>query len=99
MSAKCQWRACRPPQWTSIDHLIGELLKKQGNIDAQRLRRFQINEKFKFRRLLDVQVGRFGSLKDFVHVGCAAPIEVGNTRPIPDEPSELHKLARIEHAG
>ncbi|HME29293.1 MAG TPA: hypothetical protein VKE53_05460 [Pseudolabrys sp.] len=60
----------------SIDHFIGELLKKQGNVNAERLCCILVDVKLKFRWLLDGQIGRLRSLENFVHLGCAAPVQV-----------------------
>jgi hypothetical protein len=46
----------------SIDHLVGELLEKQGDVDVERFCRLLIDEKLKFRWLLDGQIGRLCSL-------------------------------------
>jgi hypothetical protein len=46
----------------SIDHLVGELLEKQGDVDVERFCCFLVDEKLKFRWLLDGQIGRLCSL-------------------------------------
>ena|SRR5262245_39564021 len=46
----------------SIDHLVGELLKKHGDVDVERFCRLLVDEKLKFRWLLDGQIGRLCSL-------------------------------------
>jgi hypothetical protein len=58
----------------SINYLISELLEQQGNVDAERLRRFLIDKELKFGRLLDGQICWFRSLENFVHEARAATV-------------------------
>src|SRR5262249_53310069 len=60
---------------------------------ADLLRRFEINHQLELRRLLDRQIGRFGSLEDSVHVIRDAPISVRFVRPVGHEPTGIYKLS------
>src|SRR5262245_34466471 len=57
----------------SFDHLVsaGEQRRRHGK--AERLRRDQIDDKFKFRRMLDWYIAGLRPAKNFIHVICRAP--------------------------
>ena len=47
-----------------LDHLVGAAGQRQGNADAERFGGLEVEEHFKFRRLLDRQVGGFFAFED-----------------------------------
>src|SRR5262245_33768854 len=60
-----------------LDHLVGALLEKEGQIDAKRLRRLEIDDQLELRGLLHRHVHRFVALQYFVHKVGAAPKQGG----------------------
>ena len=55
----------------SLDHLIRPIQHRLRDRQADLLGRLEIDHQLELRRLLDRQIGRLGSLQDFVHVGYA----------------------------
>ena len=53
---------------------------------------FKVDDKFKLRRLLDRQIGRFGAFQDLVDVNSRAAIEVIVVRPVGHEAARIDKL-------
>jgi hypothetical protein len=67
----------------SFDYLVGAEQERLGHREADRLGGLEIDDQLVFRRLFDGQVGRFGTLEDFVDVNSGASsevVEVGATR-------------------
>src|SRR6516164_3137685 len=71
-----------PSRFTSLDHLVGELLELQRHIDAERLRSLQIDDQFEPRGLLDRQVGRLLALKNAAGIATKLTICIGITSPV-----------------
>ena len=67
------------------------------NRQADLLRRLEIDHQLKLRRLLDGQIGRLGSLQDFVHVICDAPVAVREVRPVGHEATGLYSFSAGVH--
>ena len=65
-----------------FDHLVGTGKQRSWNLDAKLLRGLEVDEQFKFGRLLNREVGGLGTSKDFVDVGGPTPDEVCNVRTI-----------------
>src|SRR5262245_24766242 len=82
----------------SLDHLVGELLESQRNLETERLGGLEIDDKLVLGSLFHRQVGRFSALEDFVDVGGSAPSYVAQVRRITDEAARLHILLGPEHA-
>jgi hypothetical protein len=47
-----------------LDQLIGATAQRERHSNAERLRSFQIDDQFDFRRLLDRQIARFLALEN-----------------------------------
>src|SRR5262245_48964432 len=56
------------PPFTSLDHLVGELLEVQGHVEAKRSSRLQIDDELKFGRLQDRQVPGLRAFKNLTGV-------------------------------
>jgi hypothetical protein len=64
------------PQTFLFDHLVGELLKLQWDIEAERLCSLEIYDQLEFGRLLNRQIGGYGPPDDFVGVHRSPPVEI-----------------------
>src|SRR5262245_65113810 len=80
----------------SFDHLVsaGEQRRRHGK--AERLRRDQIDDKFKFRRLLDWYIAGLRPAKNFIHVICRAPEPFRVTWSIGHKTPAADKVAGAE---
>jgi hypothetical protein len=67
------------------------------NRQADLLRRLEIDHQLELRRLLHRQIGRLGSLQDFVHVICDAPVAVREVRPVGHEPTGIYSFSVAVH--
>src|SRR6266511_983940 len=83
---------------SSLDHLIRSRQHVRLNRQADLLRRFQVDDQFELRGLLDRQIGWLRTLEDFVHVCSSSPEQVGDVRSIRHQPPGLHELASKVHS-
>jgi len=58
----------------SFDHLVGQREQRRWHFDAERFRSLEVNHQLIFGRLLDGQVGGFGTPEDFVDVNCRTSV-------------------------
>ena len=65
----------------SFDHLVGELLELQRNLEAERLGGLEVDDQFELGGLLDREVDGLGSLENFIYVLGGASAIVRNARP------------------
>ena len=56
-----------------------------------------IDDEFELGRLLDGEVGGFGTLQNLVHVGSGAPEEVDEARAIGHQTAIVRELAKAKH--
>ena len=87
MSALCQQRTLAP----LLDHLVSGHLQRQGQVQAECLGGFEIDDEFEFRRLLHRQVRWLLTPENAVHVR-GRPFEwVYAINPISDQTAILGK--------
>jgi hypothetical protein len=77
---------------SSSDDTIGSSEHIGWNNQSDLLGGFEIDDKLELRRLLDWQVGRFGSFEDLVNVMGGLAKHIFEVRPIRHETSLLDKL-------
>src|SRR5215471_20646242 len=75
------------------DHLIRPIKHRLRNRQTDLLSRLQINHQLKLLRLLDRQVGRLSTFKDFVYVNGCATVDVREVRPVAHESAGIHSLS------
>src|SRR5262245_26479377 len=90
------WWRCRSTRSNpSLDHLVRDLLEVQRDIETERLRGLEVDEKLELGRLLHRQFAGLGALQNLVgiHRGSAAHLDliggVGNQRAV------FKSLARV----
>src|SRR5215510_7129969 len=77
---------------TLLNHLVRPQQQGLRNRQPQRLGRFEINDQFELRRLLDRQIARFRALYDTVHVCRRATEEIVVARRVRQESASLRML-------
>src|SRR4030095_3052736 len=65
-----------------LDHFVCPCQHVGWDRQAYLLGSFQIDDELELLRLLHGEIGGLGSFQNLVHVGCAAPIEVGEVGSI-----------------
>src|SRR5262249_22931512 len=66
--------AARGPSTPSFDHLVGAGEQRRRHVEAERLGRLEVDDKFEARGLLDRQISRFRAFENLVHEGsCPTP--------------------------
>ena len=82
----------------SFDDLVDAQQERFRDREAERLRGLEVDDQLELARLLHRQVGGLRALQDPVHVGGAAPKQVGQARAVGHEAAGNHVLPRLEHA-
>src|SRR6478672_6676549 len=80
-----------------LDHLVGALLQEPGHLEAECLRRLEIDHELDLGRLLDRDVGGPSALKDAVDVAGKLAEGVADVRPVGQETAGKDVLAALEH--
>jgi hypothetical protein len=63
-----------------LDHLVGAREQHGRNVETQRFRRLQVDDKLEFGRLFNRQISRLAPSQNPIDVSRAAPKQVGNAR-------------------
>ena len=87
---------CSAANYCLLDHLIGNAEQRGRHRKAERLRRDQIDDKLKLRRLLDWYIAGLGPAQYLVDVICRAPKTFGVTWSIGHEAPASDKIASAE---
>src|SRR6516164_1593035 len=85
MSAKCQERTSA----LSLDHLVGAHEERFRNRQAQRFRRFEIDNKLDPGRLFNGKIGRLCALENLVDVVAGTAEQGREVRPVGQETSAV----------
>ena len=80
-----------------FDHLVGDGNQRRRDLEAERLRRFEVNDQLECCWLLNRQVGGIGTLDDLVDVNGGASTKIGNVYAVCDEAAYIYKLAESIH--
>src|SRR5712692_10150739 len=87
------YRVC-PDSTGSSDHPIGAHEKRLRDREAEGFGGLEIDDQFKFGRLLDRQLARLGALEYLVHEVRGAPVKVGDVLAVADQAAGLHILPK-----
>jgi hypothetical protein len=79
-----------------LDHVVRDGKELRRHVDAERLRRSQVDHKLKPGRLDDREVGGFGTLEDAAGIDAKLAIDVWEARLLPDSGSRLRQ-ALLQH--
>src|SRR5204863_9433173 len=82
----------------SLDHLVGAGEHRGGEVQAERLGGFQIDDQLVLGGLLNRQVGGLGALKNLVDVGGGTTIEIVGIGAVTHEATRQNVLLKWEHA-
>src|SRR5205823_11272200 len=82
----------------SLDHLVGAGEHRGGEVQAERLGGFQIDDQLVLGGLLNRQVGGLGALKNLVDVGGGTTIEIVGIGAVTHEATRKNVLLKWEHA-
>src|SRR3954449_11767875 len=81
-----------------LDNLSRLHQNRVGNLDAERLGGFEIDDSFKFERLFDGQVAGFRPLEYLVRIDSDAAIQVSSVRRVRNQASRVNEIySRIYH--
>src|SRR6516165_5968756 len=84
----------KPPcPFTSLDHLVGQLLDVQRDVEAERPGRLQVDDELEFRRLQHRQIGWLGALEDLTGVGADLTIHARTIGVVAHQPAGFDSLA------
>src|SRR4051794_2750323 len=86
------WPAARA---VSFDHLVGAREQQLRHGEAKRLRRLNVDDQLKLRRLLDRQIGGVGPLEDLSRVNTLEAIDIRKARPITEQAAVVGEIARL----
>jgi hypothetical protein len=76
-----------------IDHLVGAARQCRRHLDAERLRRAQVDHKFNPGRLHDRQVGRFCALENAARIDAGLPVRIRNAGSVAHQAAGRGELA------
>src|SRR5689334_13696418 len=76
-----------------LDQLVGTGEQRGGNCQAERLCRLKVDNELKLCWLLDGKVCRLGTSEDPVNVSGCAPIEIGITDGVANEPTGVDEFS------
>src|SRR5262245_10781916 len=76
-----------------LDHLVRSPQHVGWNREADLLGRFQIDDEFKLRWLLDREITRFSAFQNLVDIRNAAALQVGDVRAVAHKPAVFHIAA------
>ena len=76
----------------SFDHLVGPRKQGRGDVQAERFRRFEVYDEFKFGRLLDRQIPGLGAAENLVNERRRAEIEVRLAHPVSHQSAGVDEL-------
>src|SRR5215472_15635545 len=79
-----------------FDDLIGALQQRLRDGKTERLGGLHVDDKFKFRRLLDWKVSRSGSRQDFVDVNRRATEQINVIRPVGNEVHQHRRMTSTQ---
>src|SRR5260370_35442684 len=80
----------------SLDHLVGELLDVQWQIEVECFRGRQVHDQIKFGRLLDRDVARLRPAENLVDVVAGAPEQVSEAWSVGHQTSRFNVLPQKE---
>jgi len=72
----------RATRTSLFDHLVGELLKMQRHIEAERLCGLQIYHHLEFARCLHRQFSRLDTSQNAVDIGCGTSKQINKVYPV-----------------
>src|SRR6516225_8212780 len=75
---------------TLFDHLVGNREHRRRHLDIKSARRLQVDGEIEFSRLLNGEVGRFGTLKDVAGVQANLMGNFGKVSSIAHQPTRCH---------
>src|SRR5262249_8983218 len=88
-----------PSRFTSFDHLVGADEHCGWQVEAERLRSFEINDELQFGRKLHREVGDGSALQYLVDISRGATEAVTKINSIAYEPAGFHVFAITVHSG
>src|SRR5882762_6846744 len=74
-----------------FDHLVRAGKKVRRDFDAERFRRFEINDQQVFGGLLNRKLGRFGALQNSIDIVSPKSSQGGKIRPVRNQSAPLRK--------
>ena len=81
-----------------LNHFIRPKQDRLRDRQVERFGGLEIDDEIEFRRLLDRQVAGLGAFEYLVHVGSAAPKQIGSVRSIGHEAPSLDILSESVHS-
>src|SRR5258707_706827 len=74
---------CRKRTWLgSFDHLVGAYKERIRDLEADRLRRLQVEDELEDRRRLHWEIGRHSALEDSIDIRCCLSKNVDGVDPV-----------------
>src|SRR5215471_8035232 len=68
-----------------FNHLVGQLLQRQGHIEAECLRGLEVDHQLELGGRLNRQLAWFRALEDAIDIRHRTPVLIGNTRAVRDQ--------------
>src|SRR5262245_13232175 len=81
-------------RFTSLDHLVGALLKEQRHVEAKRLGGLEIDGQLELGRLLDRKVRRRGPLEDAINIRGRTANNIDRVRSVRHQAAFRDKLPK-----